>query len=971
MRMLARPPSTSGLRVCVLGGLGVTVDDQPVAVRGTVRRRLLLALLAAPGPLSADALVDAVWPAGGGSAQTLHVHIFRLRRDLDPSGDRGGRWLLSSADGYRLCSDFVDIDEVERDLIEAGRIAGVDPVGATGRLRSALDRVRDPATEDLPAWEARLRRLHQCRRTAEETWAGLLVDAGRAGPEADRILELARAEPERETRWVLAMRALAQARRTREALAAYREGRNILVEEFGIEPGREMYQCHQAILRLGADPVVGAATGAPPPAALPRPVTTFVGRSEQLELLTRAIGRNRIVTLHGMGGIGKSRLITEWLHRSGHASATHWVDLRGVRPGDVAHRSATTMGMTPSDTTTARCLDAMIFGVGPAPVTIVLDNADELTEETGLLCLSLTSALPQLTIVVTSRVPLGVSGERPLLIPPLAPDDARHLAAERLGASEQQRIRRIAARSGGLPLAIELLSGAGDQAHSEDERVIGELTDVVKESMAGLSPEAVLLLRAMRQLPGGAPTSLIDILVGGQASRQRLLRELVASSLVVTEARGGAHPVLRYKVLQPLTELEAVWRSGAEVAQADASAALEGWLSARLRTSYAPTPRVSGILDVAGEWTNLDPALAHWAQTEPAVILRLAVGLMDYFAYFGRAEEGRTWLSRALNTAAERASSRDRADALLGLTRGGGIARFATNQPILDQAITLLGASDPRDQALTAMAHVFRSAGFGWVGRRAEALADLRAATEAATRASSPWIDANVRQLGYAIASTDLASPDATDEFVAVAETFESLGDAHDAALTFHFTLGLCRLRGNGRVEEIQRRLLDCAAGNTSPMLQALVAQEVARTAADRGQLTLTTELAEAIAVMERSGTHRAAALIRRDIGLALLDRGSVEAAERELREAASRLGHLDPGSAALAAAGLANLHVGTPLATHLAGLAWACAESHHGVPVSPAARDRLAALIGPPPTQLPDPASAGEELRVLLLNAS
>lgn len=333
------------------------------------------------------------------------------------------------------------------------------------------------------------------------------------------------------------MRALAQARRTREALSAYGKGRAVLVQEFGIEPGREMHLCHQQLLRNAADPILATGSRATLPRAVPRPMTPFVGREEQLDLLGRIVARHQIVTLHGLGGIGKSRLIIEWIHRTGHAGVTHWVDLRGVRPDDVAHRVATAMGMTPGDSTTTRCLDAIIFGAGPAPTTVVLDNADEVTGETGLLCLAVTTALPQVTIVVTSRTTLGVSGERPLLIPPLNPEDALELAAERLGTDDQERIRRIATRSGGLPLAIELLSGAaGDD---DGDHAVGELTALVNDSMTQLSAEADRLLRVLRQLPGGAPASLVDLIAGGSVPRQRLLRELVATSLVVTETRGG------------------------------------------------------------------------------------------------------------------------------------------------------------------------------------------------------------------------------------------------------------------------------------------------------------------------------------------------------------------------------------------------------------------------------------------------
>ncbi|MFN8028732.1 MAG: hypothetical protein U0Q10_00025 [Dermatophilaceae bacterium] len=287
---------------------------------------------------------------------------------------------------------------------------------------------------------------------------------------------------------------------------------------------------------------------------------------------------------------------------------------------------------------------------------------------------------------------------------------------------------------------------------------------------------------------------------------------------------------------------------------------------------------------------------------------------------------------------------------------------------MLDQAIGLLESTDPPEKSLTAMAYAFRSVGRAWSGLRADALSDLSSATAAAQAAGYPWVDANVRQLGMAIDSTDVTSPDATDGFIEVAETFTALGDAHAAVVTLQFALGLSRVRANGRVQELQRRLLACAKGDASPVTAALMAQEVARTTAEQGgNLLLTTELADALAVLERSGNHRTAAVIRRDIGLAMLDRDERAVAELILREASARLGHFDPGSAALAAAGLASLHPGSSLAAQLAGLAWACAESGQGVPPTPTTRERLTTLIGPPPATLPEPASAGEALRALL----
>ncbi|HNQ08028.1 MAG TPA: hypothetical protein PKH97_12690 [Tetrasphaera sp.] len=128
-----------------------------------------------------------------------------------------------------------------------------------------------------------------------------------------------------------------------------------------------------------------------------------------------------------------------------------------------------------------------------------------------------------------------------------------------------------------------------------------------------------------------------------------------------------------------MAELEAVWEAGAVHGEPLASEALEAWLTLRLRTRYAAVPSVAGINDAASEWTNLDPALARWATSDPAVILRLATGLTDFFAYFGRAQEGHAWLTAALDGSVEGSDPLGRASALIGLTRGGGLARFATH----------------------------------------------------------------------------------------------------------------------------------------------------------------------------------------------------------------------------------------------------------------------------------------------------
>jgi transcriptional activator/AAA ATPase-like protein len=108
------------------------------------------------------------------------------------------------------------------------------------------------------------------------------------------------------------MLALYRAERQADALAAYRRAQAILDEELGLEPGDELKQLEQAILRHEVAPVT-------PPGErhnLPAPVTSFVGREAELAEIERLLGQTRLLTLTGVGGVGKTRLALEAARRA-------------------------------------------------------------------------------------------------------------------------------------------------------------------------------------------------------------------------------------------------------------------------------------------------------------------------------------------------------------------------------------------------------------------------------------------------------------------------------------------------------------------------------------------------------------------------------------------------------------------------------------------------------------------------------
>ncbi|MFF1557075.1 BTAD domain-containing putative transcriptional regulator [Streptomyces sp. NPDC058279] len=498
------------MRYAILGTAQAVRDDgSPVAVGGARLRALLTALALRPGrTVSTDLLVEQVWdgdpPADAVAA--LQALVARLRRAL------GYEAVRSAEGGYLLAADRDDIDLYRFERLSGAAAAESDPARAAALYDEALALWRGPALACLPDPAAEAARWEAVRLDARR---GRLAAALALG-QAERILPelgaLCAEQPLDEPSQALRIRALRDAGRPAEALAAYEEVRRDLADRLGTDPGPALRALHAELLTPAAAPPtptptpgpVPAPTTAPAPAPLPGhavgagpvvasgppPVrgnlrsrlTTFVGREDDIRVIGDDLAHARLVTLLGPGGAGKTRLSQEAAEAQGAAAPPDgvWlVELAPVDdPDDVPEAVLAALGAreTKLRGAAAEELRALTDRNGDDPLErlvdhcarrrllLLLDNCEHVVKAVAGLAEELLARCPGVRILATSREPLGVPGERLRPVEPLPDPVALHLLADRGAAArpgfrvedDPEAAAEICRRLDGLPLAIEL-----------------------------------------------------------------------------------------------------------------------------------------------------------------------------------------------------------------------------------------------------------------------------------------------------------------------------------------------------------------------------------------------------------------------------------------------------------------------------------------------------------------------------------
>jgi predicted ATPase/DNA-binding CsgD family transcriptional regulator len=416
---------------------------------------------------------------------------------------------------------------------------------------------------------------------------------------------------------------------------------------------------------------------------LPVHLTSFVGRRAELAAVSALLRGRRLVTLTGVGGSGKTRLAARLAADQAERwpDGVWWVELEAViDPAQVAEVAAATIGVLvepvqgPLRSLTAQLRDRRAL--------VCLDNCEQVLEGAAEVAQALLRSGAQVTVLTTSREPLGVAGETVWQVPPLSEDDALALFLERaslvrpgftLDASSEDAVRTMCRRLDGIPLALELAAAwlrtltPRQIAAGLDDRfalLVGgprgvaprqqTLAASIEWSHALLAERDRIAFRRLAVFAGGFGLEAAQAVVaGGAVARDDVLsalRRLVDKSLVVAEERVGQ---ARFRLLETIRQ----YAADRLVEAGEAAATRDRHLAWFLAFADDLEPELQRDLDawrtrLERERDNLRAAL-EWglAAPDPERGRRLAAGLPWLWHLHRHGREGLEYLRRAIDRA--------------------------------------------------------------------------------------------------------------------------------------------------------------------------------------------------------------------------------------------------------------------------------------------------------------------------------
>ena len=470
----------------VLGALEIVAPDgDRIVVSSPKQRALLLYLLVNRGQVcSADRILDAVWEEDTPTIKALQFHLSKLRDVLEPRRARGsdGTVIATTPAGYVIdpASITLDADRFERDVADAFQVAEDNPQRASAELAVALDMWNGLALSDvsyLTFAQLEAQRLEELKLESLERRIALDIELGSARELTGELEVLVREYPFREPFWGQLMLCLYRSGRQAEALRVYQEAHRTLGEELGLEPSVALRSLESQMLRQDPDLSPAVADVEAARGNIDHRGSVFIGRSEEIRQVDSLLGESRLVTLTGVGGVGKTTLA---LHTAKQALGS-WPD--GVwlvefgsvsDPRSVPNTLAAAISFSPQFG--EETIDGIIKHLQHSSRLIILDNCEHVVDAAASLVDALLSGCPDVHLLVTSRESLRLPDESVLIINPMdtppsetidldAPPDVIALFVQKAQLADPTfelttetvgLVTSICERLNGLPLALEL-----------------------------------------------------------------------------------------------------------------------------------------------------------------------------------------------------------------------------------------------------------------------------------------------------------------------------------------------------------------------------------------------------------------------------------------------------------------------------------------------------------------------------------
>jgi predicted ATPase/DNA-binding SARP family transcriptional activator len=661
------------LAVAVLGPVEVRRDGAPRPVPGGRTTELLVRLALDAGTrVTTERLIEDLW-AGDAVAtarNTLQSKVSQLRRALG-----GPDAVVAEHGGYRLGIDPDDVD-----VARATRLAGAV---ADARRRGDVAGVLAAATEGLSLFRGELltgagdgewvaahrSRLDELRRGLLEAQLAARADLDPSDGVVGELESLVAEMPHREGLWIALITALWRAGRQGEALAAGRRVRRLLADDLGLVPGPELQALERAI--LDQRPVTAAPAPAPPSTPrgnVPTFGTATVGRADAVAAVLDLLRRERLVTIVGPAGVGKTRLAVEVARALPVADGPWLVRLEHVPADDtVAPVVAETIGASVGPA-------SLLERLAGTDAVIVMDNCEHVVEAAAAVVVDVLEAAPGTRVVATSQRPLGLDGEVVFELAPLGLGDAVELfvaRGRRDRVADHDLVLDVCRALDGLPLAIELAAARtrsltlADIARRLDQRfaILSDptgprpgrrtaLAAAIAWSYDLLFPDDQRCLWALACFGDGAPLDAAQAVASAigvpHGASLDSFDRLVDRSLA--HADPGADGGVRYRLLDSIRSFagDRLDEAGGSDAARLAHARWIAEVADRVGRQIGGPDQRSGALAARAERANVDLALAWSAAHEPALGVAIVNGFGPAWTVLGDGAAGAARIRAAI-----------------------------------------------------------------------------------------------------------------------------------------------------------------------------------------------------------------------------------------------------------------------------------------------------------------------------------